>query len=91
MPYKTGSWGQQAKERSKKRNKYFLDWRKKHPIHHKAHRLLAYAVKTKKLFKTPCEKCGNLKVEAHHDDHSKPLEVRWLCPKHHREADGRKK
>lgn len=27
-----------------------------------------------------CEGCGKLPVQAHHDDHSKPLEVMWLCP-----------
>lgn len=33
--------------------------------------------------KTPCQKCGSLNVEAHHTDYSKPLEVMWLCRKHH--------
>lgn len=34
----------------------------------------------------PCEKCGTtIKVHRHHDDYSKPLEVRFLCPFHHRE------
>jgi hypothetical protein len=38
------------------------------------------------LIKKPCEVCGvNEKVEAHHDDYTKPLEVRWLCKAHHQE------
>lgn len=38
-----------------------------------------------KLVKQPCEICGETKVEAHHDDYSQPLAVRWLCRPHHRE------
>lgn len=32
-----------------------------------------------------CEVCGEPSAEAHHDDYTKPLEVRWLCKKHHTE------
>ena len=37
------------------------------------------------LIKGLCEVCGDQKVEAHHDDYSKPMSVRWLCTKHHAE------
>lgn len=28
--------------------------------------------------------CGDVQAEAHHDDYSKPLEVRWFCRRCHR-------
>lgn len=34
------------------------------------------------LERQSCEVCGGL-AEMHHEDYSKPLEVRWLCKDHH--------
>jgi len=47
----------------------------------KARAILNAAVKSGKVIKpTICSKCGKLrKVTAHHDDYSKPLQVKWLC------------
>lgn len=41
------------------------------------------AIYSGNLARQPCEVCGAAKVHAHHDDYSKPLDVRWLCFKHH--------
>lgn len=35
-----------------------------------------------KLKQEPCKVCGQ-KAEKHHPDYSKPLEVEWLCRRHH--------
>lgn len=57
----------------------------KNPIKRKAHIIIGNSIRDKRLFKEPCEVCGSLIVHAHHDDYSKPLNVRWLCPTHHQE------
>lgn len=44
------------------------------------------AIRSGRLVRQPCEVCGDDQVDAHHDDYDKPLDVRWLCRKHHRAA-----
>jgi hypothetical protein len=41
------------------------------------------AVLSGRLCRHPCEVCGAVEVDGHHDDYSQPLRVRWLCRKHH--------
>lgn len=36
--------------------------------------------------KRPCAVCGSENAQAHHHDYARPLDVEWLCPKHHAEA-----
>ena len=57
---------------------------KRDPIKSSAWILFASAVKSGKIERQPCEVCGAVKTDAHHDDYLKPLDVRWLCRKHHR-------
>ncbi len=47
------------------------------------HLRVLHAVKTGRLKRLPCEVCGKEPAEGHHDDYSKPLDVRWLCKPHH--------
>lgn len=48
------------------------------------------AIKAGRLVRGPCERASpdcSGRVEGHHDDYDKPLEVRWLCIRHHREVE----
>lgn len=56
------------------------------PEEHEAYRQFKSAKKRGLIVPGPCEVCGDTnRIHGHHDDYSKPLEVRWLCPKHHTE------
>lgn len=43
-----------------------------------------HAIRDGHLKREPCMLCGNVNSEAHHKDYNKPLDVMWLCFKHHR-------
>lgn len=58
-------------------------YRRDHPQKYEAHRIATGAIRRKELVRMPCEVCGVRRVDAHHDDYSKPLSVRWLCRAHH--------
>lgn len=62
------------------------EWSKKFDSNKKkVHQKLSYALKTGKIDKGTCSICGDIKVDGHHEDYSKPLEVIWLCRKHHKQ------
>ena len=72
--------------RAEKRERYASD------PEHRA-KVLA-RVKAAKAYpdKQPCERCGAPRADRHHDDYSKPLDIRWLCRachiQHHAEING---
>ena len=64
-------------------------WRAKHPQRLKAHRMLWDALKRKAIVPWPVcaiPECSDTKVQGHHPDYSAPLDVTWLCAKHHAEV-----
>ena len=67
----------------KKKNPEPYKYYKRYPERVAAHRAVAKALRNGTLIKKPCEVCGDTNSEAHHNDYSKPLDVKWLCIKHH--------
>jgi ribosomal protein S27AE len=57
--------------------------RARNPIKYEARAAVNAAVSKEILVRQPCEVCASTPVDAHHDDYSKPLDVRWLCRKCH--------
>ena len=54
----------------------------------KARQAMASAIEKGTLVPGPCAKCGKAKVHGHHMDYTKPLDVVWLCSRHHADAHG---
>lgn len=78
-------WKREDNERNRVLiNKLVKEYAKKYPERLKATSIVNYALKTGKLKREPCVICGKEFVHGHHPDYDKPLEVVWLCPKHHK-------
>jgi len=58
--------------------------KERYPDHIDARERVRRALKSGRLVKGKCEFCNSTEVQAHHDDYSKPLDVRWMCRQHHR-------
>ncbi len=57
-------------------------YKQRHPEKRRAHGIISQRVARGKLIKPQnCQMCQvfSLKLEGHHEDYSKPLDVMWLC------------
>lgn len=59
---------------------------RKFPEKRRAHKLVERAKARGEISQQDCETCGNHKSQAHHDDYSRPLDIRWLCYPCHAEV-----
>lgn len=64
-------------------------WNRANPEKRRAHSALWTAIQSGTVQrKDRCDNCGaDGRIEAHHDDYAKPLDVRWLCGVCHEQAD----
>lgn len=56
-----------------------------YPLKRAANIIVGNALAGGRLIRQPCERCGDAKAQAHHEDYTKPLDVIWLCKAHHGE------
>jgi hypothetical protein len=69
---------------------YNRNWRQRNKQAAIAHTAVSNAIRDGRLVRQPCSVCGSTDdIEAHHEDYDRPLDVTWLCPRHH--SDFRKK
>lgn len=66
--------------------RYKKRMQEKYPEKVSARKKVHQALRSGKLERKPCTICGSTEnIEAHHIDYSKPMNVKWICRKHHRE------
>lgn len=67
---------------------YLRKHRQLNPHKYQARTAVGNALRDGRLTRGPCRFCGTTKrVQAHHEDYSRPLEVLWECFKCHREHE----
>ena len=81
MAAKSRRWSKANPEKMRARNRRYA---KANPEKILAHYALRNAIRRGELIRQPCEICGNSRSHAHHNDYSKPFQVRWLCALHHK-------
>lgn len=83
-----------SRQKSNRRRSLKLEYQRRSrlrsPEKHAAREALGIAVRDGRVQRRPCEICGSPDTEAHHEDYSRPLDVRWLCFKHHRIFHGQR-
>lgn len=62
-----------------------MELKRLYPERFVARVLVRQALRGGRLRKGSCCVCGNDRVHAHHEDYERPLDVVWLCHRHHRE------
>jgi|HubBroStandDraft_4_1064222.scaffolds.fasta_scaffold00050_17 ribosomal protein S27AE len=74
-----------VQELKDRRLEYNRLWKERYPERILAHRQLAAAIKARTIKKPKnCQECGRrARINGHHTDYNKPLEVKWLCGKCH--------
>lgn len=60
-------------------------YRKNNALQLRARWQVYSAIKKGLMKRLPCQVCG-IKAQAHHPDYLKPLDILWLCKRHHHDV-----
>lgn len=89
---KSREWAKRNPEKLRERCR---EYKRKNPEKARAHQYVLWAIRLNVIQKpSVCQMCGmNKKLEAHHKDYSKPLDVLWVCKicheyEHHKDDYG---
>lgn len=80
---------EKAKASPEAMRRHVATYRRRHPERARAWKAVARAIERGDLVRPDvCPSCDGTerRIEAHHDDYARPLEVRWLCSLCHRQA-----
>lgn len=78
--YSTTEGGREALKKGKK------TWAERNPRKRAAEITFGNWIRYRPEIRKPCEVCGETdRVHGHHENYDEPLNVKWLCPKHHSE------
>ena len=86
LPHRVLARKKYSKTEAYKFSQYIANrkWILNNKIKRNASAMVRKAIKKGWLIKKNCEVCDNPKSQGHHEDYSNPLEVVWLCDKHHK-------
>lgn len=79
-----GKGNKQHRQSSPSKSSSQARWAAANPQAVWAHQCLRSALKRGLVIQMPCRVCGNLDAEAHHPDYDRPMDVDWLCRRHHK-------
>ena len=65
-------------------------WRKRNPKKYACHLAAQNALRLGIIKRMPCEVCGAEKADMHHEDYSRPFDVRFLCRRHHKQLHSKR-
>ncbi len=72
-----------CRNNKEERRKADKKYRENHSDKRRARGQSRYQIDKGNIVRQPCEKCGQPNAHAHHEDYLKPMDIIWLCQKHH--------